>query len=1223
MPKNNNTLPVDEQNLFMGIADFDKLPAKTGEVAFMRSIENRLNPREIKLLPKTTKEAALDGLPKWFDRVADTVYFIDSNGNLYSRSLAGSVSKIRTIADNHGNGLSYYGEDGYLYYPNDRTIGRYGPFFSTPVFADDFLGSEGGVPLNKNSLVLASASSQYLYYADDANLSITGDLTFEIDVKPTTLPAVGATQTLISKWNEQGNLRSYRFDIVGTSLVFGSGSDGALTISADTTDSPIDSACSGTSGTNSLTATNANFATGQKILIIQMQGTNAGTWQRNEIQSYSAGTITLTDNLNADYSSSGSNTAQVLVLKQYTDVTVNSGKTWTAKAWNGTVGGILAFLANGAVAINGTISASGKGFRGGIGAVYNAGVGALSQCGYDGESSTGPSSRSIGGGYGDQNSNGAGGGGSPLSSSNRGGGGGGGNATSGGDGKNGGYLNAYGGTTNGSADLTTFCPGAGGGGGGTDSVGGAYAGDGGAGGGGIIIYGLSVTVNNSTGNILTNGNDGSGSHSNGGCGGAGSGGDVLIRTQTATLNTTRIVASGGTGGSGGIPGESEGGNGGNGRIHLDYSSSYTGTTTPTLDVTQDGNLTSSTQYQLRLSVSNDGTAVENLAKNVDLTTGNWNGKLAVSWDASASLATFYIAGVKIGTVTGSKTAIHDNASQFFVGTYKNGSGTATAFLNAAIDDIRIFNLVRSDSEINNNKAVILAANTSGLVAYYHLDGNLDDSTSNALNLTGSGSPTYSADVPFSSPTSRQDLDQELNTSGNTYTTPTAISETSAADRQDFVPAKDPQKSIEVLVAAKGTGNWTLTVHDGLNRVVATKTVTNANMHTGDFEFIFSDVWRPIIGATYHFHITSTVNDGTVTTTTAGDLNTVDFHTYYQFLVTDTQYHPICSMLNFKAIANERYLATYSASGGYNPHRLTLPSGYKMRCMTQWKDYLVMGFWKGNSVYDEEQGLLVFWNGQTKTYNFYIEVPEGAINAILSTRGVLYVWAGYRGDLLEYNGSDSAMWVKRIPKMKPDKYIELYPGAVTMYQSMLRFGVAANTDSTDIEKGVYTYGDIQGQASLTYDYPISTGNRLSTVKIGGLYATDRKLLIGWEDGASYGLDVVDPTGDCFASGTVESLISDKGMIWKDKMPQALRVELKEPLTTGQSVTIKYKLDRASGWTSLTESTVGATSVQMPLQTEKRYKEIQKAIDLNTTSGISPIITEFSVKEDLLADEDNYV
>lgn len=186
--------------------------------------------------------------------------------------------------------------------------------------------------------------------------------------------------------------------------LFGNGQDGALTISGNITDTPIDSACSGTSGSTSLSANNANFAPGQAILIHQSQGVGAGQYERNVIQSYAPGTITLQNPLEYTYSTG----AQVLVLKQYTNVTISSGATWTAKAWNGTTGGILAFLYNGTLSGSGRISADSCGFRGS----------ALTA--YQGEGTAGPGSFSTA-------SNGNGGGGGYI----RGGGGSGGNATAG------------------------------------------------------------------------------------------------------------------------------------------------------------------------------------------------------------------------------------------------------------------------------------------------------------------------------------------------------------------------------------------------------------------------------------------------------------------------------------------------------------------------------------------------------------------------------------------------------------------------------------------------------------------------------------------------------------------------------------------------------------------------------------------------------------------------
>lgn len=1204
-------MSVDNQNRFDGgIADYKKL-GQVNESFFQRSVDTRSDANELTLLPKTNKESGsvVTDLPIWGERVLDTLYAYGQGGNLYARTLAGSVSLLRSVSASQGNGLEFYGEDGYLYYTRDKVIGRYGPLtFGTASFSDDFLGSEGGVPTNTHSANLEASSSQHFNRADTSSLSITSDITIEAYIKPESLPAVGSSQTIVSKWDESGTLRSYKLDILGISGVFGDGTNGALTISSNTTQAPTDASCSGTSGTNSLSATNVSFATGQEILIIQMRGTGAGTKQRTKIASYSTGTITTEDNLNFSYNSTGSNKAQVIVLPRYTNVTVNSGVTWTAKAWDGTVGGVLAFLANGTVTINGTISADGKGFIGGT-ATSPSGTDGVNNEGKTGEGTTGAS-------ISQQNtSNGNGGGGGYQAGGSAGGGGGGGHATTGTDGgrsSNGGD----GGTTAGTADLTTIVMGGGGGSGGTDwPVSSATSGAGGNGGGIVAFYGSTLTINSTTGLITANGATGgnaSGGSGLSGGGGGGAGGSVAMFFQTGTLNTNRITVSGGSGGNE----LSTGGNGGAGsvgRIHASYLTSVSGSTSPTLVSDQDNSLSDDETYQIRFSVSSNGSTVENLTKIHAFTVDTWS-HVAAAWDASAATVEFFINGSSIGTTVGTVTSIHDNASDFSVGAMENSGGSKANFFDGDIDDVRVWSTLRTASQIYNNKDLEISGSSANLAAYYQFDNSPNDSTGNANNLTAVNTPTYTTTVPFASPTTRLDLDQQLNTTGNTYTIPIAISE-SATDKQEFIPGKDPQKSIEVLLASKGTGNLTITVHDALNKIIATKTITNANLpSSGDYEFVFDDVWRPVIGQTYHFHLTSTVADGTVTTTTSADLNTVDFHTYYQFLVND-KYHPAEKILNFVGIGNERYLATYSASAGYNPHRLTFPSGLRVRSIVAWNEYWAIGCFRGENIYSYDEGIIFFWDGISDTYNYAIQIPEGGINAMASARGLLTIIAGYKGDMLEYSGGSIARKVKRVPKVCNSEYIETLPGSLNYWQALLRWGVCGDTDCSMVERGVYTYGGFNENKpnSLTYDYPISTGSRTSDVEIGMVIAVDTKLLIGWRDGINYGIDSVSPGGDCFTTGTYERLIIDKQNVWKEKKAQTVRADF-EPLLSGQSVTVKYKKDRESSWKSLSTSTVGHSELRLPI-IGNPHREIQIAVDLGSSTGVSPTLYELSVEENL--------
>lgn len=1195
------------QNFGGGISDTAHTSPTPNSYYFGRSIDVRTEPRHVGVLPRTVKESGsvVTDLVKWGDIYNSTldVYLYGNAGNIYKRTSSRVYSNLRTVANSHGNGMALNLEDNSLYYTTDTTVGRYGPLTGTPTFADDYFGSQGGVPLNTNSLDLEATSSQYASRADTASSSITGNLSISAQIWPESLPTVGNSMVIFSKWDESGTLRSYKFDIYALSGYFGDGSDGALSISANTTEAPIDSSCSGTSGTTSLSATNVSFVAGQIILIHQSRGTGAGTWQRNSIASYTAGTITLENALNATYTDSGASQAQVRVLKQYTNVTINSGITYTAKAWDGNVGGILAFVASGTVTITGTITATGKGFLGGSG----FGATSSTHTSYQGEGTSGARDTQS------NSANGNGGGGGNGGNPGRSGGGGGGHSSSGSSGsQHSGQPAGTGGGTAGSSDLTTMVFGGGGGSGGADS---GDASAGGANGGGILfITGTTITV---TGAMSSNGNSASSEVQAGG-GGGGAGGSVLLKSQVSTLGSSLVTASAGAGGDSVNTGD--GGNGSVGRIHLDYYTSYTGTTSPTLDVAQDSNLVTTTTYRLRLHISSTGLNSEILYKDTTFSTSNFQ-QIGVSWKASTSTATFFLNTASIGTSVGALTAIHDNTSTPALGASFNGAGSAANFYDGLIDEVKVFNVERTVDDFFNESNQQIPVNTAGMIAYYKLNGDYVDAVAGNNTLTAVNTPVFSSTVPFSSPTTRLDIDQTATTTGNTYALATTISE-GATHRLSFTPSKDPQKSIAVYVSAVGTGNWTLTVHDSNNNTVASKTVAVASMATGLYEFIFDSVWRVPTNFTseYHFHLTSTVADGTVRSTTSNDLETVTYTTYYQFLVEDTAWHPIARFLNFIVIGNERYVAKYEVPL-YEPNRLTFGAGWRARCFGYWQEYLVIGCMRGTNIYDYDQGRIYFWDGYSPTFNFYIDIPEGGVNALLGTRGELYIWAGWHADMLIYEGGSSARKLKEIPLIEDSKYLEVYPQAVTMWQSNVRFGVGGNSDSATVNKAVYTYGskNYQYPDILTCDYPVSTGNYLDTVDIGMILPFSKELLVSWKDNVSYGVDYINQSNNPYPTAYLQMMTEDVEMSYKEKQAVSL-VATFDPLLTGESINVKYMNEETdTDWNTNSDSpSTGDISIRRIISDGRFFHE-SIAVDI-TSSTTSPTLKSIVLEVDKNESED---
>ena len=302
---------------------------------------------------------------------------------------------------------------------------------------------------------------------------------------------------------------------------YGDGSDGALTVSSGT--AYTDALRTGVTGTNAAggntltVASSSGFAVGDEIIIITMvdaatSGNTVGQHEFNIITAISGNTFTLATLRTNAFNASSTQIHQAIKVPNYTNVSISAGAILTCNTWNGSTGGVLCFRANGTLTNAGTITSSGKGYRGvGHNAVWRNKNGAQGEgiygTGYAGGSSNGSNSVTWNG----ANGNGGGGG---TGRQDSGGGGGGSYASNGTNGNNsGGHYGGTGGLSVGTANLELLIMGGAGGEGGGDEDGQkpGYGGDG----GGIIYISASVTQN--AGTITCNGQNG-GNGTGGGCG---------------------------------------------------------------------------------------------------------------------------------------------------------------------------------------------------------------------------------------------------------------------------------------------------------------------------------------------------------------------------------------------------------------------------------------------------------------------------------------------------------------------------------------------------------------------------------------------------------------------------------------------------------------------------------------------------------------------------------
>lgn len=157
---------------------------------------------------------------------------------------------------------------------------------------------------------------------------------------------------------------------------------------------------------------------------------------------------------------------------------------------------------------------------------------------------------------------------------------------------------------------------------------------------------------------------------------------------------------------------------------------------------------------INVQFSDDGTVTSHSSRfynSTALTAGTWV-HIAASVDVSVPSAAIYINGVPdtVGTALSDATSVFNSTANVYVGASLSG-GSPVEFFDGLIKEVRIWNDIRTPAEILANMNKQLSGDEAGLVALYNFENNANDKTSNSNNLTLSGSPVYSTDIPTFTP----------------------------------------------------------------------------------------------------------------------------------------------------------------------------------------------------------------------------------------------------------------------------------------------------------------------------------------------------------------------------------------------------------------------------------------------------------------------------------------
>ncbi len=420
----------------------------------------------------------------------------------------------------------------------------------------------------------------------------------------------------------------------------------------------------------------------------------------------------------------------------------------------------------------------------------------------------------------------------------------------------------------------------------------------------------------------------------------------------------------------------------------------------------------------------------------------------------------------------------------------------------------------------------------------------------------------------------------------TFTIPTTVYEDDIAKRLNLTSDIEPLETLRIKFADIGTGDVTMAVHDPLHRVLATKTLTHAELAAAfaispSIDFDFSPVAELLVkpnARIYHVHPTVTSGTTTVVTTTQDDFNTVDFEIDAQRLVpTRNGYHAMEHFLQYIAVQNSRYLSLYEPLSDSNPdnteylrHKLTMPDGFEGCGMAKTDEFLIQAFEKVSTDSDRtsNEGLLVFFDGLSGSYNFYIELTEGAPQALFTKGNIPHVIVG--GTLYMYLGGKELTRVRDLPFTDNDfssvkDNTRLYPYSMGSFKKILHIGFPGTTSNEELEFGIYNYGTYNPEfpSSFGLQYilsheQINTDNGTSDLKIGCVRGFGDELYIGWQKVTQYGLDIYDSDAKVATSFKATLRQFDARNIHNGKGVNRILIST-NPVPAGTTVQPTYTID----------------------------------------------------------------
>ena len=327
----------------------------------------------------------------------------------------------------------------------------------------------------------------------------------------------------------------------------------------------------------------------------------------------------------------------------------------------------------------------------------------------------------------------------------------------------------------------------------------------------------------------------------------------------------------------------------------------------------------------------------------------------------------------------------------------------------------------------------------------------------------------------------------------------------------------------------------------------------------------------------------------------------------EFVSSAAAWHTMKPAAGSLYIANMEGISELTFAGSWSPLIMNVRPGNMINCLEERNDYLILG---SQREADEEEAHLWSWTPVATNWVEKKKIPVNAVNSLIYAELPL-LQGGDNGEIF-FSDFQSVVPLHGVPGGGLTS-----PHGVAIEDDLAIFGIYGGSSIS--YPGLWSYGRKRKNRpfALNYDYRLSPTVNGSTVgTIGAVINFNGSLIASWvtEDShtsgttTEYGVDMV--SASTKATAIYEGLEFDAGQPFMKKWINSIKLNMK-PLSSGTSISVKFKLDNETAWryavladNTTTFSQADATETEFLLGKPGLVYEV--GLELNPSSNDTPEI-----------------